>query len=283
VPATFVDISDADDPRVADYRRLNDASHRRQIEAPTSFGRGFFVVEGWLATQRAIETRQAFRSVLVASTRRRRAADLLSRADVTVFVATADVIEAIVGFDLHRGIVAACDRRLPVDPAAVTARASRLVVLEGVNDAENLGVVFRNAAGLGAEGVLLDPTCCDPLARRTVRVSLGHVLSVPWARVAWPDGVDAVVRAHGHRLVALTPHSDAIDLREVEPGERTALLLGAEGPGLSSVALGAADVCARIPMNPDVDSLNLGSAAAIAMWQLFGDPESRRTGGTRGG
>jgi tRNA G18 (ribose-2'-O)-methylase SpoU len=275
VPATFVDISDPDDPRVADYRRLNDASHRRQIEGPTSFGRGLFVVEGWLATERAIQTREAFRSVLVASTRRRRAADLFSDTGVTVFIASAEVIEAIVGFDLHRGIVATCDRRLPADPDAVAARAVRLVVLEGVNDAENLGVVFRNAAGLGADGVLLDPTCCDPLARRTVRVSLGHVLSVPWARVAWPDGLDNVVRAHGHRLVALTPHSDAVDLREVDRTERTALLLGAEGPGLSPVALGAADVCARIPMLPGVDSLNLGSAAAIGMWQLFGDRQRR--------
>jgi tRNA G18 (ribose-2'-O)-methylase SpoU len=274
VPPTFVDISDADDPRVADYRRLNDASYRRQIEGATSFGHGLFVVEGWLATERAVETRQSFRSALVASTRRRRADELLSGTDITAFVATADVIEAIVGFDLHRGIVASCDRRLPADPDAVAARATRLVVLEGVNDAENLGVVFRNAAGLGAEGVLLDPTCCDPLARRTVRVSLGHVLSVPWARLPWPRGLDDVVRARGHRIVALTPHVDALDLGEVGRSGRTALLLGAEGPGLSSVALGAADQCARIPMASGVDSLNLGSAAAIAMWQLFGDRES---------
>ena len=269
MPPSFIEIANADDPRVADFRRLNDASFRRGLEGATTFGHGFFVIEGWLATERAIDTRQSLRSVLVASTRRQRAAELLAPTDVVVFVAAPEVVERIVGFDLHRGIVAAADRRLALDPATVAARATRLVVLEGVNDAENLGVVFRNAAGLGADGVLLDPTCCDPLARRTVRVSLGHVLSVPWARLAWPDGLDAVVRAHGHRLVALTPHSDAVDLREVGRAEFSALLLGAEGPGLSSVALGAADVCARIPMTPGVDSLNLGSAAAIAMWQLF--------------
>jgi tRNA G18 (ribose-2'-O)-methylase SpoU len=275
MPPTFVDISDADDPRVADYRRLNDASHRRQIEGPTSFGHGFFVIEGWLATERAIQTRQALRSVLVASARRERAAQLLSSTDTTVFVASPEVIEAIVGFDLHRGIVATADRRLPLDPATVGARATRLVVLEGVNDAENLGVVFRNAAGLGAQGVLLDPTCCDPLARRTVRVSLGHVLSVPWARLAWPEGLDDIVRAHGHQLVALTPLEGATDLGDLPGWERTALMLGAEGPGLSPAALGAADTCARIPMAHGVDSLNLGSAAAIAMWQLFGDQQRR--------
>jgi tRNA G18 (ribose-2'-O)-methylase SpoU len=280
VPPTFVEISDADDPRVADYRRLNDASHRRQLEGPSSFGRGFFVIEGWLATQQAIATRQALRSALVASARRRRAADLLSDSDVTVFVATADVIEQIVGFDLHRGIVAAADRRLPLDPDAVAARATRLVILEGVNDAENLGVVFRNAAGLGAHGVLLDPTCCDPLARRTVRVSLGHVMSVPWARMAWPDGLDRIVKAKGFEVVALTPLGDASDLRDLAGGERVAAMLGAEGPGLSPAALASADVLARIPMASGVDSLNLGSAAAIAMWQLFGGGSIRRMGGT---
>jgi tRNA G18 (ribose-2'-O)-methylase SpoU len=269
VPPTFVDIADADDPRVADYRRLNDASFRRQLEGATSFGHGFFVIEGWLAIEQALATRQQLRSVLVASTRRQRVSDLLAASDTTVFVATPETIERIVGFDLHRGIVAAADRRLPLDPATLAARATTLVVLEGVNDAENLGVVFRNAAGLGVECVLLDPTCCDPLARRTVRVSLGHVLSVPWARMAWPEGLVDVVTAHGHRLVALTPHPDAVDLRDVERTERTALLLGAEGPGLSPAALGRADVCARIPMARGVDSLNLGSAAAIAMWEIL--------------
>ena len=221
MPPIFVDISDADDPRVADYRRLNDAAHRRQIEGPTSFGHGFFVIEGWLATEQAIATRQPLRSVLVASARRRRAADLLSRTRTPPCSWRQPTSSRrSSGSTSTAASSATADRRLPLDPDTVAARATRLVVLEGVNDAENLGVVFRNAAGLGAGGVLLDPTCCDPLARRTVRVSLGHVLSVPWARMAWPDGLDRIVKARGFELVALTPLDGATDLARRHGGGR---------------------------------------------------------------
>ena len=260
-----VSIEEAGDPRAADFRHLNDASFRRRIETGGSFGGGFFVAEGWLVLERVVATQHRIRSVLVADSKVDRLRDLLDVDATTVLAAPSAVISGIVGFDLHRGVVASVERRRLPDPASLVARSRRLLVVEGVNDGENLGVLFRNAAGLGADGLLLDPTTCDPLSRRTVRVSMGHALSVPWSRVAAPWTLGA------HRRIALTPHRDAVPLEEVEVArdEPVALLIGAEGPGLSDAALDAVDVHARIPMANDVDSLNVGSAAAIAMWHLF--------------
>lgn len=260
----YVTVEDPADPRLADFRNLNDGAFRRRVEAPGPFGPGFFVAEGWLALQAAVDTRQEIRFVLVAEPRAGRVAELLGDRDVTVLVAAPAVIEAVVGFDLHRGVVASLVRRRPQDPAAVAARAERLVVVEGVNDGENLGGIFRNAAGLGADGVLVDPTTHDPLSRRTVRVSLGHVLRVPWARRS-----DPWVLPH-HRVLALTPSLDATPLQEVrlDPTERVAIMVGAEGPGLSAGALEAADQRVSIPMAGGIDSLNVATALAVALWHL---------------
>ena len=151
---------------------------------------------------------------------------------------------------------------------AVAAGPGPLLVAEGLNDHENLGALFRNAAALAAGGVVLDPTGADPLYRRSVRVSLGHVLHVPWARSAdWPGDLRRL-RAGGWRLLALTPGPGARPLPAVAPGGRTALLVGAEGPGLSAAALAAADEAVRIPMAPGVDSLNVAAAAAVALYHL---------------
>jgi tRNA G18 (ribose-2'-O)-methylase SpoU len=167
-------------------------------------------------------------------------------------------------------VVAVAERPRVPDVGVVVARARRLLVVEGVNDGENLGVLFRNAAALGADGVLLDPTSPDPLSRRAVRVSTGHVLGLPWARLPWPRGLSDVVAASGTTIVALTPAGDT-DLRDVScgAGERVAVMVGAEGPGLSDDALAVATIRARIPMANEVDSVNVASAAAVAMWHLF--------------
>lgn len=195
-------------------------------------------------------------------------------AGATVFVAPAATVEATVGFALHRGIVAIGRRPAPLDAAALLARLppdAVVVVAEGINDHENLGALFRNAAALGAAAVVADPTCADPYYRRSIRVSLGHVLAVPFARLAdWPAALGRA-RAEGWRVLALTPAgADAIGA--LAPEGRTLLLVGAEGPGLTPAALAAADRTVRIPLRPGVDSLNVAAATAIALHRLVPDP-----------
>ena len=256
-------VVDADDPRLDDYRHLTDAALRAASEA----GAGVFVAEGELVVRRAAARGARFRSLLVAERRLDRLADVADRVDAPVYVVDDAVLRSVAGFDLHRGVVAVVRRPAARPWRDVAAGARRLLVLEGVNDHENLGVLFRNAAGLGADGVLLDPRCADPLYRRSVRVSMGHVLSVGFARVdRWPAALGDL-RASGFTIVALTP-AGAVDLRAASLGDvdRLALVLGAEGPGLSAGALAAADVRVRIPMADGVDSLNVAAAAAVALY-----------------
>jgi tRNA G18 (ribose-2'-O)-methylase SpoU len=193
---------------------------------------------------------------------------------------------ATAGFDLHRGLVAVAARPAPAHPTQIVADAiltpsalggpPLIAVLEGLNDAENIGAIFRNAAAFGVTAVLLDPTSGDPLYRRSVRVSVGHVLHVPFARLSpWPTALDQL-RSAGFLVAALAPAWRAGDGPPALPVSElaarrpaaVALLLGAEGPGLSSPALDAADVIVSIPMAPGVDSLNVATAAAIAFQML---------------
>jgi tRNA G18 (ribose-2'-O)-methylase SpoU len=201
---------------------------------------------------------------------------------VPVYAAAPAVLERITGLGVHRGLLACFDRRPPRPAAEVLRGARRVVVLERVSNPTNLGVVLRSAAGLGMDAVLLDPTCSDPLYRRTARVAMGEGYGFPWAWVPrLPGGLD-VLRAHGFSLIALTPDAGAVPLDELalDRGDgpdldRVALLFGAEGPGLSPGTLAAADVRAGIPMRRGVDSLNVGVAAGIAFWVL-GRPAHRR-------
>ena len=252
-------ISDPADARIDDYRRLSDARARRQMEAGDAAAGdpGFFVAEGVTVIRRLLASGRRVRSVLVDPARLAVLGGDLAGLDAPVYMADPAVLEAVTGFDVHRGALAAADRWPLPEPAALLPSARHVAVLEGINDHENLGVVFRNAAGLSIDAVFLCPQCCDPLYRRSVRVSMGHVLSVPWARLdPWPDGL-AGLRAAGFTVVALTPGPGAEPLERPARGERVALLLGAEGPGLSPAALAAADRHRRIPMAPGVDSLNV--------------------------
>jgi tRNA G18 (ribose-2'-O)-methylase SpoU len=191
--------------------------------------------------------------------------------EAPVYLATQRVMEAITGFHFHRGALAAADRGVGHNVAEVVAGADRLLLVEGVSDNENLGALFRNAAAFGIDGVLLDSTTADPLYRRSVRVSSGHVLRIPFARMTatdWPVPAIARLQAEGYEVVALTPSPSADDVRTLAPGPRWALLVGAEGPGLSPAALAAADRRVRIAMAPGVDSLNVATAAAVALHHL---------------
>ena len=265
-----VPIIDPDDRRVDDYRRLHDARERRRMEQPGPGHAGFFVVEGAHALGRLLASGRRVRSVLVDHLRLDALGDRLAVLDAPVFVADQPTLRSIAGFPVHRGVLAAADRWALPDPEDVLAGAERIAILEDINDHENLGVIFRSAGSLGVDAVLLSPRCCDPLYRRSVRVSMGHVLAVPWTRLEpWPEELGAVTAA-GFTLVAFTPAADAEPLPRwsATPGERVAVLLGAEGPGLSPAAQTAAHRRVTIPMRQPDDSLNVGSAAAIAFYML---------------
>jgi tRNA G18 (ribose-2'-O)-methylase SpoU len=189
-------------------------------------------------------------------------------AGAPVYVGPPATLQAITGFTVHRGAIAAMHRPAPVSPEGLLRDARRVVVLEDVVDHTNVGAVFRSAAGIGADVVLVSPRCADPLYRRSVRVSMGAVFQVPWARLEpWPGGL-GVLRAHGFLVaaLALTAHAVPLDAVEAAPPERLALVLGTEGDGLSDLALAEADLTVRIPMDGGVDSLNVAAAAAVALW-----------------
>jgi tRNA G18 (ribose-2'-O)-methylase SpoU len=254
----------ADDPRVADYVGLTDGARRMRHEPAA----GFFIAEGDQVVRRAAAAGHPPRSVLVSPQRRADLSPEIAALPCPVLVASYEVLEAVTGFHVHRGVLASFGR-LPDRPLEdVLAGARRVVVLESLNNHTNLGAVFRSAAALGMDAVLLTRTCADPLYRRAVRVSMGEVFSVPYAWLDdWPDALEDL-RDRGFRVLALTPAQDALRLEEVRlaDDDRVALLLGAEGPGLTGDAMRASDLRVRIPMAGGVDSLNVGAAAAVACW-----------------
>src|SRR4051794_507676 len=261
-------ITDPGDDRVADFRDLV-AGDRRP---GTTRGTGPVIVEGVPAVERLLASPYRVRAVFGVPGR---VAALDLPGDVPAYEADKWVLSQVIGFRLTRGVLAAADRRPPADLPALLAGPDpaaprRLAVLEALNDHENLGSIARSAVALGIDGLLLDPRCADPLYRRAVRVSMGHVLALPFAVLPdWPDGLDRLHDA-GYLTVALTPADDAVDLAEVDPvaHRRTAVLLGAEGPGLSAEAQRAARLRVRIPMRTGVDSLGVAAAAAIAFATL---------------
>ncbi len=259
-------VEDPADPRVADFVGLTDGARRMRHEP----GAGFFLAEGEKVIARTAAAGYPARSLLLSPSRLADLTPAVAALECPVYVASYEVLQAVTGFHVHRGALASFGR-LPLRGATeVLAGARRIVLMEAVTNHTNLGAVFRSAGALGMDAVLLSPTSCDPLYRRTVRVSMGQVFSLPYAFLdRWPEGIDEV-RAAGFRVLALTPGAGATDLREVrvQPADKVALLLGAEGPGLTEGVMGRSDERVRIPMAAGVDSLNVGAAAAIACWVL---------------
>ena len=264
-------VSDPADPRVSDYVGLTDGARRMQHEP----GAGFFIAEGEKVVRRTADAGYPVRSLLVSQSRYPELEQRLQDLDCPAYVASYDLLRSLTGFHVHRGVLASFGR-LPVPPPEqVLRRARRVIVMEAVTNHTNLGAVFRSAAALGMDAVLLSPNSCDPLYRRCVRVSMGQVFSVPYAYLSdWPQGI-ADLRRDGFRVLALTPDPAAVplDALRVADDERVALLFGAEGPGLTEEALTAADERVRIPMSAGVDSLNVAAAAAVACWVLGRRPE----------
>lgn len=274
----------AADPAVAalldDYVALTDVALRSAREEPA----GLFIAEGELVLRRALRSGLRLRSILSAPGRAGLVDAVLAEEGyahpVLVLEAGDAELAALTGFHVHRGLLASVVRPVTLPPQDLITQGSRLLLCEGLNNTTNLGAIVRSAVGLGMDGLLLDPRCCDPLYRRAVRVSMGEVFALPWARSGdWAADL-AAVRAAGYRLLALTPTAHAVPLHELPrpaPGERVALLLGAEGPGLSQQALAAASEQVCIAMNAGVDSLNVAAAAAVACYAL-GRVPSREAG-----
>jgi tRNA G18 (ribose-2'-O)-methylase SpoU len=257
-----IEVDDPADPRLDDFRDLTDADVRPDR-------RGIVIAEGVNVVTRLARSAYPMRAVIGVPRRIEALRWELADRDVPAYVCDKWLLSEVVGFRVTRGVLAAAARPPVPDARALLNTARRVAVLEGLNDFENLGALFRNAAAFGIDAVLLDPTCADPLYRRSVRVSMGHVLRVPFAVLPgpWPGALNELTR-RGFRLLAMTPREDADDLRALPVPPRWALLLGAEGPGLTDAAMQAAAQLVRIPMAGGVDSLNVATAAAIAFSYL---------------
>jgi tRNA G18 (ribose-2'-O)-methylase SpoU len=259
-------VSDPSDPRLGDFFGLTDVALRRRRE-PVE---GLFIAEGEKVIRRAVAAGYPVRAVLCEERWLEPLRDVLDDGITPVYLADASVLERVTGYAVHRGALAAMARLPLPEPQDLLQAARRVAVLEDVNDHTNVGAIFRGAAALGIDAVLLSPRCADPLYRRAVKVSMGAVFSVPYARFRrWPHGL-ADLRDAGLRVLALTPDPAAVSLAELRLGaqERSALLLGAEGDGLTRWARDAADTQVRIPMERGIDSLNVAAAAAVAFYAL---------------
>lgn len=262
-----ITLESPDDPRVADYVALSDAALRQRTDP----GRGLYIAESSKVLRRALAAGHVPRSFFLAEKWRAGLADVLeAHPEVPAFVGSPGVLEQVTGFHLHRGALAAMNRPDPLPVAGLVRSARRVAVLEDIVDHTNLGAIFRSAAALGVDAVLISPRCADPLYRRSIRVSMGAVFQVPWARLGdWDAGLELLSEA-GFTVVAmeLTADAAAIDAVSAEHIERLALVLGTEGAGVSATTLERVDRTVVIPMRPGVDSLNVAAASAVAFWEL---------------
>jgi tRNA G18 (ribose-2'-O)-methylase SpoU len=261
--ADLVEIDDPDDPRLADYRDLRDVELRKHLEA----AHGLFLAEGEKVVRRAVESGFPARSFLMAPRWLAGLSDVLGSSNAPCYVMSEGLAEQVTGFHVHRGALASL-QRVPLPPVAdVLAGARTVVVLEDIVDHTNVGAIFRSAAALGVDAVLLAPRCADPLYRRSVKVAMGAVFTVPWTRLdSWYDALPAVSAA-GFTTVALTLADDATDIVQAVAGlDRVALVLGTEGHGLSPRWEQTADRRAVIPMAEGIDSLNVAAATAVACY-----------------
>lgn len=276
----IITLEGTDDPRVAAYVNLTDVALRSRHEP----AQGLYIAESSTVIERAVRAGHRPKSFLMAPRWLDSMRGVIARAcgaedggEVPVFLADEALLRELTGFHLHRGALAAMHRPALPPVASVLAGSRRVAVFEDVVDHTNLGAGFRACAALGADAVLITPRCADPLYRRSVRVSMGTVFQVPWTRFAhWPsarpgaeapDGID-LLRAHGFTVAALALGEDAIDLADLEadPPQRLALVFGTEGDGLRPATIADCDLSVRIPMAGGVDSLNVASAAAVALW-----------------
>jgi len=262
-----IQVSELSDPRLDDFSRLTDVALRR-VREPEE---GLYIAESRKVIARALAAGHTPRAVLCPHDWVDSVLDILDGyPDVPIFVAESDVLEQITGYHMHRGALASMHRPVAVDPHALLENARTVVVLEDIVDHTNVGAVFRSVAGLGADAVLVTPSCADPLYRRSIRVSMGTVLQVPWARInGWAESRQ-LLHSLGFHIAALALADDAVDLSTFAASRphKVAIVLGTEGDGLSTAALASADTIVTIPMQRGVDSLNVAAASAVALFAL---------------
>ncbi len=265
--ATLIAVEDAADPRLADYVALRETSLRKLLETE----HGLFIAEGAKVIRRAVEAGYSPRSFLLAERWLADLSDVIDAVDAPVYLVSEALAEQVTGFHVHRGALASLhrhDRHRVEDVLALR----RLVVLEDLVDHTNVGAIIRNAAGLGWDGVLISPRCADPLYRRAIKVSMGAVFSLPWARLDDHHATPSLLRSAGFTVAALALGDGAVDLATfaggLVPDDKVAILLGTEGAGLSRHWIEGADVVVRIPMHAGIDSLNVAAASAIACYAL---------------
>jgi len=260
-----IPISDLSDPRLTDYSHLTDVA----LKKASGTEHGLYLAESALVLERALGAGHQPRSVLALGGTVDEAVALVGDG-VPVFSGPGELLAELTGYILHRGLIASMNRPALPDPDALLSSARRIVILENVADPTNVGAIFRSAGAIGADAILVTPRCSDPFYRRAIRVSMGTVLQVPWTRAGdWPSTRELLTR-HGFHVAALALTPDAVSLRDFDgtSHERLALVLGAEGPGLTDEALAASDTVVQIPMMHGIDSLNVAAASAVAMWAL---------------
>ncbi|WJZ02016.1 TrmH family RNA methyltransferase [Corynebacterium freiburgense] len=262
-------LSDPTDPRLDDIRNLNHSNLRSDLPG----GKGLVIGEGPLVISRLLESRFPVRMIVGFGAKLESFLETYGDPGVPVYEVTRETLAKVAGFDMHRGLVAAADRAPSLSVEEVIERANTVVILEGVGNHENVGALFRNAAGLGVDAILFGAGCADPLYRRVVRVSMGHVLRLPFAHLGgttttWQRSLE-LLKGRGFHLVSLTPNTKTTLSEALTPvsNKPVGLLVGAEGPGLTEHAMRATDIRACIPMSEGTDSLNLATAAAIAFYE----------------
>lgn len=274
--ANIITLTSLDAPELDVYARLTQAQLRNRLEPE----KGLFIAESPKVIGTALDTGLEPVSFLMEQRHiTGDAAPLLARfPDVPVYTAERELLARLTGYTLTRGVLCAMRRPAPKSPSSVIADARRVAVLEGVVDATNIGAIFRSAAALGMDAVLLSPTCCDPLTRRAVRVSMGTVFQLPWATFdIWPNGGMALLRGAGFATCAMALRDDSLALGDERLNSlpKLAIVLGAEGDGLANGTIAACDHTVRIPMAHGVDSLNVAAASAVAFWELRAKIKSR--------
>ena len=274
--ANIITLTSLDAPELDVYARLTQAQLRNRLEPE----KGLFIAESPKVIGTALDTGLEPVSFLMEQRHiTGDAASLLARfPDVPVYTAERELLARLTGYTLTRGVLCAMRRPAPKSPTEVIAGAKRIAVLEGVVDATNIGAIFRSAAALGMDAVLLSPTCCDPLTRRAVRVSMGTVFQLPWATFnTWPAGGMEILRGAGFATCAMALRDDSLALGDERLNSlpKIAIVLGAEGDGLANGTIAACDYTVRIPMAHGVDSLNVAAASAVAFWELRAKIKSR--------